>query len=241
MWLPQVRVERRLSLSESNSIAFQGGFVDPLVGDAPDEQSYRVPQAGEKSRQPAWGSRIAWTYGSSESPLTIGIGGYYSRQNYGAGRTEDAWAGTADWNVPLGSRVFVSGEFYRGRALGGLGAAQDRSVVLNGPQTDPASSLRGVNSTGGWTQLKLKATEAVEFNAAYGLDNPFARDLRYFPRESGRSYLPAWRNQSELFNVIYRPRTDLLFSLEYRRLNTLRISSERYRAGHLNLGVGVLF
>jgi len=241
MWIPQARVEHRLNLSESHSISLQGGFVDPLVGDIPYAQSYRTPQAGEKSRQPAYGSRVAWTHGDSDRTLTLASGGYYSRQNYGAGRTEDAWASTTDWNIPLGSRVAFSGEFYRGRALGGLGAAQDRSVLFSGPPTDPNSSLIGLNSIGGWTQLKFKASEAIEFNGAYGEDNPFGRDLRHFSPTTSYTYVPARRNQSGLFNVIYRPRTDLLFSLEYRRLSTLKITNERNTAGHLNLGVGVLF
>ena len=91
----------------------------------------------------------------------------------------DAWAGTADWNVPLGNHFALSGEFYRGRALGGLGAAEGRSVLFDGPESNPTSALIGLNTVGGWTQLKFKATEAIEFNAAYGQDNPFARDLAW--------------------------------------------------------------
>jgi hypothetical protein len=44
-----------------------------------------------------------------------------------------------------------------------------------------------------------------------------------------------------MFNIIYRPRTDLLFAFEYRHLNTLQIASEKSLAGQLNLSVGVLF
>ncbi len=240
-WIPQVRLEHRADLWSGNSINFQAGFLDPLSGESPAPEIYRVPQAGERSRQPAYASRIAWTHGPVDHPLTIGVGGYYSRQDYGAGRTMDAWAGTADWNVPLNSRFSLTGEFYRGRALGGLGGAEGRSVLFSGPVTDPNSSLTGLNTIGGWTQVKFKATEAVEFNAAYGQDNPFARDLRRFPLSYGYAYTGISRNQSELFNVIYRPRTDLIFSLEYRHINTLETNGDKYTAGHLNLGVGVLF
>lgn len=240
-WTPQVRVEHRISLSETNSFSLQGGFLDPLSGEPPYVEFYRTPHAGEKSRQPAYGSRVAWTHGDASHALTLGIGGYYSRQNYGAGRTVDAWAGTADWNVPLGNRFALSGEFYRGRALGGLGGAQGRSVLFNGPEANPSSSLVGLNSVGGWTQVKFQASAVVEFNAAYGQDNPFAGDLRRLYAPTSYEYTSVARNQSEMFNVIYRPRTDLLFSLEYRHLNTLQISSEKNTANHLNLSVGVLF
>lgn len=240
-WTPQARLEHRFGLSNSNGITLQGGFLDPLSGEPPASAIYRAPQAGERSRQPAYASRVAWSHGTDDRPLSLGIGGYYSRQNYGLGRVMDAWAGTADWNVPMGKRLGLTGEFYRGRALGGLGGGTGRSVVFGGLVTDPTSSLAGLNTMGGWTQLKFNLTEAVEFNAAYGQDNPFSSDLRRFDRSYSYAYSQISRNQSEMFNVIYRPRTDLIFSLEYRHINTSETDGDKYTAGHLNLGVGVLF
>ncbi len=240
-WTPQVRLEHRVALSAANSILFQGGILDPLSGETPYDEFYRTPQAGEKSRQPAYATRLAWSHGDPTNPLTIGIGGYYSRQDYGARRTEDAWAGTVDWSVPLGKWLGLSGEFYRGRALGGLGGGEGRSVIYSGPQTDPNSSVVGLNSIGGWTQLKFKASEALEFNAGFGEDNPFARDLRYIAAPTSYGYSSVSRNQSGMVNVIYRPRTDLIFSLEFRHLDTTGIYAGKETANHVNLGVGVLF
>ena len=240
-WIPQVRVEHRLAVSEANQISFQAGVLDPLSGEPPTSQDYRTPDGGEQSRIPAEGSRIAWTHGAGDHALTLGVGGYYSRQNYGAGRTTDAWAGTVDWNIPLGNHWALSGEFYRGRALGGLGAAEGRSVLFDGPEANPASDLIALNTVGGWAQIKLKATPTIEFNAAYGQDNPFARDLRYFYTPTGSAYASIAKNQNTLFNVIYRPRSDLLFALEYRFLDTLQTYSRTDDAGTLNLSVGVLF
>jgi hypothetical protein len=240
-WTPQVRVEHRLNLSEANRLVLQAGVLDPLSGEPPYSQYYRTPDAGEQSRIPAVGSRVAWTHGSGDRALTLGIGGYYSRQNYGGGRTTDAWAGTADWDIPLGNRFGLSGEFYRGRALGGLGAAEGRSVLFDGPESNPASDYTGLNTVGGWTQLKFKATEGIEFNAAFGQDNPFARDLHYFNVPLSYGYTSIAKNQNTMFNVIYRPRSDLLFALEYRHLNTLQTVQGTNVAGTLNISMGVLF
>ena len=44
-----------------------------------------------------------------------------------------------------------------------------------------------------------------------------------------------------MFNVIQRPRSNLMFSLEYRHLNTVQFSGKRATAEHVNLGVGVSF
>lgn len=240
-WTPQVRVEHRMDVSESNHFWLQGGLLDPLTGEAPASEYYRQPTAGEQSRVPAAGSRLAWSRGEGEHALTLGVGGYYSRQRYGAGRTVDAWAGTADWMLPMGKRVELSGEFYRGRALGGLGAAEGRSVLLGGLQSSPLTEIIGLDSIGGWSQLKFKATGTVEFNAAYGEDEPFARDLHYFYAPTSFGYTSIARNQSAMVNAIYRPRTDLLFALEYRFLDTFQTTRAANTAGTVNLSIGVLF
>jgi hypothetical protein len=41
--------------------------------------------------------------------------------------------------------------------------------------------------------------------------------------------------------MIYRPRSDLLFSAEYRHLTTSMLDAGSNSAGHLNLMMGVLF
>lgn len=240
-WVPQVRIEHHFVLSEKSGLTVQGGILDPLSGEPPPNEYYRQPQAGELSRQPAVASRVAWTHSMFGQPLTLGAGGYYSAQDYGFGRTIDAWAGTADWDLPLGARLALSGEFYRGRAIGGLGGGIGRSVIFSASLSDPSASVLGLDSIGGWSQLKVKATPKLEFNAAFGQDNPYANDVRYFPY--AHSYLnPSLvRNRGAFGNVIYRPRSDLLLSAEYQRLRTFTIDNNSQTGDHINLMMGILF
>src|SRR5208337_336713 len=114
VWTPQVFIEHRLTLSEGSSVTLQGGVMDPLTGELPADSYNRVAQAGEKSGQPAYAARVAWAHDSPYGRLSVGAGGYYARQNWGFGRMVDAWAGTADWNLPLSHRLSLTGEFYRG-------------------------------------------------------------------------------------------------------------------------------
>lgn len=240
-WAPQIRLEHRFHYSESSTVLVQGGLLDSLSGETPYDSYFTVAQAGERSGQPAYAGRIAWQRTSSGRETTLGVGGYYGSQNWGFGRNIPGWALTGDWNAPLGRWFSLSGEIYRGHAAGGLGAGLGRSVLYNGPLTDPLTSVLGLNSVGGWGQLKFHPLERLEFNAAFGEDESFGSDLRRF--QSARSYFdPALnRNQSGLFNVIFYPRSDLVLSLEYRRLRTSEISNSIYRASQVNLGIGVLF
>jgi hypothetical protein len=240
-WIPQIRVEHRIHLGDSK-ILLQAGILDPVSGESTYSQYSRIPLAGESSGQPAYSARAAWTGRLFDHDLTLGVGSYYSRQYWGFHRNADAWAGTADWSVPLSARWELSGEFYRGRAIGGLGGGLGRSVVLTGPLRDPNSSLQALNAVGGWTQIKFRQTEKLEWNVAYGLDNSFAADLRDYPVSAPGDYAASIaRNHTGFANFIYRPRSDLLLSLEYRRLQTSPLVGPVQNADHINLGIGVLF
>ncbi len=244
-WTPQLRVEHRIEFANHSSVSLQGGVLDPLTGEPPDSYNYiwyRAPDAGEESRVPAFAARVAYSHPLAGRTFTAGLGGYYSREYWGFNRNVNGYAATADWNLPLGRQFTLSGFFYRGQAIGGLGAALSRSVVFNGPLTDPATVVLPLNSVGGWAQLKYQPLPKLEVNAAFGQDNPFASDLRYFGSQS-QSYNSPYvtRNQGWFGNVIYRPRSDLLMSLEYHRLKTFSIFNGSWEGGQLNMAMGILF
>ena len=237
-WIPQLRVERRVAAGGS-TVTVQGGILDPLTGERPADTFYRVPQAGEASRQPAYALRVAWASPSQARPVTLGVGGYYSRQDWGYGRTVDGWAVTADASVPISRRFSLTGEFYRGRGVGGLGGGLGSSVVYYGPIAS-TTRIEGLDAMGGWSQLKMRASSTLEFNAAAGQDNPFAEQFREAVL-AGASYNGTVRNRTLLTNVIYRPRSDLLLSMEYRRIESVKVATPTRDADQFNLVMGVLF
>jgi hypothetical protein len=239
-WTPQLRVEHRINLTENSHLTVQAGILDPLTGEAPGAgySYYRVPQAGELAKAPALASRVAFTTNAFGQPLTIGGGGYYSRENWGFARTLDGWAGTADVTVPLGTRFGLSGEFFRGRGIGGIGGALGRSILASGDLASPSTFIRGLDDMGGWSQLKFKATSKLEFNLAAGQDSSFRNEILAIP---GSNYF-AWisSNRSAFGNFIYHPRSDLLFSAEYARLRTTSIY-DYSSANRVSLSMGILF
>ena len=242
-WTPQVHVEHRFAITDKSSVSVQGGILDALTGEPPYNGYawYRTPQAGERSRQPAYAGRVAYSHPLFGYTLTVGAAGYYSREDWGYGRDVNGYAALADWNLPLSGKFVLSGSFYRGQAIGGLGGGIGRSVLYNGPLIDPDTSVVPLNTVGGWAQLKYRATTKLEFNAAFGQDNPFAADVRAFDDAQSYGDPTLTRNQGVLGNVIYRPRSDVLFSLEYRHLNTYSIYDTHASAGQVNLGMGILF
>jgi hypothetical protein len=240
-WTPQVRVEHRVTLSENSHLVLQGGVLDPLSGDVPADSYERTSSSGEQSGQPAVAGRIAWSQSTFGKTWTLGAGAYHARQNWGFHRNVDAWASTIDFMVPLTRLFELSGEYYRGRAIGGLGGAIGQSVLLSGALTDPATTVHGLDSLGGWTQLKVKLRPNFQVNGAFGQDNPFASQMRSFPVTVTPYDEALARNRSWFVNFIYQPRSNLLVSLEFRRLKTLDLDPEPYNANHVNLSVGYVF
>jgi regulator of replication initiation timing len=240
-WVPQVRIEHRITLGEESNLLLEGGILDSQSGEPPLLNAYRTPQAGERSRQPAYATRVAWTHSIFGQPMHVGVGGYYGRQSYGWNRNVDAWAGTTDLDLPLGRQFSLSGEFYRGKGVGGLGGGIGRSVLFSGDPGSLYSQVRGLNSAGAWAQLKYRPGIKLEFNGAFGQDSPYLADLRAFPNPQSYGDPTLTRNQGSMVNVIYRPRSDLLFSAEYRHLKTFTIDNGTYNADHVNLIMGVLF
>jgi hypothetical protein len=239
-WTPQVRVEHRVVLSDSSSLSFQGGILDSVTGDLPPDYYDRYPSWGEQSGQPAYAVRVSWSHRMFGLDLTVGAGGFYGRQNWGFSRNVDGWAGTADLTLPLGKRVEFTGAFYRGRAVAGLGGGIGQNVLLNGPFDAPATTFRALDSMGGWAQLKFKLKSNFEINGAVGVDNPFAGELRLY--NANTIYPGSYtRNLSPLVNFIYQIRSDILFSTEYRYLNSSVLDSGSFSANHINLSLGYIF
>jgi hypothetical protein len=239
-WTPQVRIEHRIVLSDASSFSFQGGILDSLTGDYPQRPYTRYPTWGEMSGQPAYAARVSLSQRVFGQNLTVGLGGYYGRQNWGFSRNLDGWAGTTDVTLPLGKLFEFTGEFYRGRAVAGLGGGIGQSVLFTGSFFDPGTTFKGLDSMGGWAQLKFKPRTNFEINVAIGLDNPFANELRSY--KSNPVYLGSYsRNMSPLVNFIYQVRSDVLFSTEYRRLQTTVLDSGSNKANLINLSLGYIF
>lgn len=240
-WTPQVRVEHRFAISDQQTITMQAGLLDNLDWETPYNSYYRSAQAGELSGQPAFAFRGAWSRPMQERPLSIGVAGYYGRQNWRWGRNVDAWAGMLDWQLPILPRLGLSGEFYRGQAIGGLGAGIATSIVYGGDPRAPFTPIRGLNDVGGWAQLKLQLTPKIEVNGAVADDSAFAGDVRGFATDMNNFGPIQGRNRTAMGNVVFRPKSDLLFSAEMRRLRTFPVYSNSTITNQLNLAVGILF
>ncbi len=132
VWTPGVELTHRIALSDTSSLVMQGGALDPLTEQDPVPEG-RDPTAGEASRTPAVAGRIAFDSKADRYPFTIGFGGYRAQQQYETFPVVASWTVNSDFKAGFGKHLEVSGEWYRGLAVGGLGGGIWTSVVYPEP------------------------------------------------------------------------------------------------------------
>jgi hypothetical protein len=178
----------------------------------------------------------------SPRSLVVGVGAYTAKQFYSSANTVHAWAVTGDWQLPLSKGIGVRGEIYRGRALGGLGGGVYKDIFSG---TDPVTGLArtvGVETAGGWTQLKLTFTPRLEANASFGLDDAFSSSFYRVALPTGsNSFTLTARNSTVSGNLIFRPLAPIIFSPEYRRVTTWRYTGGPSIANIFTLSAGYIF
>jgi hypothetical protein len=240
-WAPQLRYAHQFALQEDKHVQLEFGLWDPPSSGYNTSDVFRFPSPGEQSRQPAYETRVSYGTSAADRGLQVGLGGYYSRQHYPY-NNNDSWAATVDWRIPLNTRLEVSGEGYRGRSLGGLGGGVYKDVLYGTNPITGAPALVGLNAIGGWTQFKSRFSQSFEANAAIGQDNGYAGDFHsiILPSTATALQLRA-RNRMIVGNLIYRPKTYLIFSPEYRRIWTWPIYGQRDTADVFTLSMGYQF
>lgn len=236
-WSPQFEFKDS-SLLANKKLGIDAGLIDVPAPGPPPSHTLRMANPSEQSHQPGYETRLSSSIPLGDRAVEVGAGGYYSRQAYEDNHHLDAWAGTLDWRIPFTQHLELSGEFYRGRGVGGLGggAFKDYAPFAND------TIQRGLNAEGGWGQFKVKWTQSLETNFALGMDNAFAGDLRGSDVEfETNDYMNLARNRTGFANVIFRPKTYLLFSAEYRNIYSWPISGQNNSNQSLGLAAGYLF
>jgi len=239
-WTPTIRVEQRFDTSLSR-FKVEAGVMDPTSYYS-TSRSQRMPTPGESSRQPTYALRISANGRDDDRLYSFGLSGIYTPQSYGGETTVSGWGGTADWKIWFFKHLELRGEIFGGKGLDGFGGVPDPVV----PPDDytyylVAPDLARITMIGGWSQLKVRVNSRSEFNFAAGTGGRNAGDLRMIAPLDPALGLLSPRNDMLFFNYVFRPRSDLVFSPEFRRLRTYQLSGAPAIANQFGLSAGFLF
>jgi hypothetical protein len=243
-WTPTIWLEERFDGALS-PFKIQAGLLDVApASNYTVNVTERTPNPAESSRQPTYALRISAGTKSEDRPATIGVGALYSPQEYFGGYTIAGWAGTLDWKFSLLPRTELNGEFFTGRGLDGLGGLPLSPVTPQNPAyfaMFAAPEIANLGSIGGWSQFKIKVNARNEFNVAAGTGGRNSAQLRQASLSDAFLLTVPARNEMLFANYIFKPRSDLLFSAEYRRLRTYYPNGSPSVAQQVGLAVGFLF
>lgn len=240
-WNPQAGLSRRIDITGSTRLNIEAGFIDVADPQWPGiiANTLTISRA-ERSRWPGSDARIAFATGDVETGPQIGVSGYFSPHQTAYDQRFNAWAGAMDLRLPMSKHLSLMANAYRGAALGGLGGGGYVDYVHQ--YAGSAEVVRALDDVGGWAQLQSKVGERLEFNAGYGLDNPFATQIHASTAIPEYTNYPGIaRNRSFFGNVIYSPSTYLLLSLEYRRLWTNYPTGPTNFSDVIGIGAGYRF
>jgi hypothetical protein len=255
-WIPQIRLDRKFAAFAHSQFLIQGGILDPISSKVPDGSQSRTVSVGEVSHRPALAARLAWSHPLFGDNVIFGFGHYRARQNWGNGGTAgiNSWVNTIDWTLPVTRFFEITGAYHDGRALadlgGGLGQnvgtflpdAMPLDVLPDGPSEVPLTAFfKGLASQGGWVQAKLKPLPKFEINFAGGQESRNAHEVELAASTQDYFDQDLARNRSYMANVVFRPRSNLIISTEYRHVRSFALGEDEESLNHFNLAVGVLF
>ena len=244
-WAPELRYKHTFAISsrnESQNFQLEGGLWDPPATGSSGSSASRILSAGELSRRPGLLGRASIHAGSDDHPFAIGVGGFSDRQTFYEGQQIEFWAVTSDWQIPISHRFQLDGEIYRGRGLGGLGGGAYKDTLTGIDFKTGLSRTLGLNAVGGWVQWKTHFSPTAEANFIFGQDGGFASDfLQLNLSYNTYSLEQSARNQTGVINFIYRPKTYLILSPEYRRLLSWSITGPAASANTYTLSLGYQF
>ncbi|HEY2469584.1 MAG TPA: hypothetical protein VGI45_17315 [Terracidiphilus sp.] len=247
-WNPQVGLTQDIPLSTAQRFRIQAALIDVMNpvqiygGAGSPTATVSVPTTAEMSRWPGAEGRLALLNGTENTGFQFGVGGLFVPHRSIAGTPFNSWAGTLDYRIPFGKHIGVSGSGYWGEALGGLGGGAFKDYVIEPDPLSPTGyTFEDLHAIGGWAQIKARANTRLEFNAAVGTDQVPALELRPFAGIASSYYLNLARNLTYTGNVIYSPSAYLLFSLEYRHLQSAPVNDYSASGDVIGIATGYRF
>ena len=244
-WLPQIGGAYQHGLGSTSTVILEAAWMDvpdpPALNNPNTSAVTNSASFAEQSGWPGSEAHLAYVHGDPTSGLRLGVGGYLSPHASSGQFTFNAWAATLDYRIPLWRHLEATGAFYRGLALGGLGGGAYKDFVYSVSASGAYEFKRPLDAVGGWSQIKTRMGQRFEANAAFGLDDAFASELRPYAAPTGGSYVNLIRNGTFFTNAIYSPTAYTLLSFEYRRLNSTPVAGAATAADVYGLAVGYKF
>jgi len=223
LWLPQARYEERVPLGTNTGLKADVALMqsEETYAAVPTSLAPRLEAA-----RPALEGRFVFWHKIDDAKRFEFAPGFHVSTTHVGGNSVGSHIGSLDWLFVPASYLQVSGTFYKGQNVAGLGA------LGNGFAIAPNGTVHAVSSTGGWAQAAFPITSRLTFNLFSGLEDDSS------PFFSGSSVVHDWTYAS---NVMYHLSPNVVLSLEALQARTRSFVGVSGLQNHYDLALAYLF
>ncbi len=221
-WQPQAKVEERFTLTERSEVRVQAGVI------ASYEAANTVPAAYASTLalwRPAYEARAEYGFTAGSKRFEIAPG-YHHGASRVAGQSVDSRGLSVDGLARLSTWFELSGAWFSGQNLAGLGTLRQGFTIL------PSGSAVPIEAYGGWAQATITASPRWSFHLFGGEEYDRARDLA----ANGIS-----RNILYGGNTMWKLAPNVIAALEITQVRTTYLISGTRLNNHYDLALAYLF
>jgi hypothetical protein len=233
-WEPQLRFEQRFALGDQAGLNAQIAVIETDEGQANVAPIYAA--TFDRSRPGVEGRAAFFRKLGGDGRIEIAPG-FHSSETHVAGGSVPSHVFSTDWLIRPFQPVEVTGFFFTGENVANLGTTGIRQgFSILGP-----AQILPVHSRGGWTQLKIVATDRLSFHLMTGLQNDRAFDVL---AGLGAAQGPSGgigRNLAYGGNFFYKLAPNVILSFETLQTRTSYLLFGQRLNNHYDLALGYLF
>jgi hypothetical protein len=223
LWQPQVRYVERFRMGSSSGLDAQASLIE-TDEQAPYANTY-PPYYLDPSRPGIEGRVNLWRSFGDDARFDIAPG-FHESTTHVFGYSVPSRIATLDWSVKPNRWVRLTGLFFGGHNMAGLGGFADGFTIV--PNEAPVA----VHGMGGWSQLAFTLTPRLTLNTFCGFTAPRTSDLTF-----GASAHTA----SCAANAIYRIAPNVLLAAEALQERLGYLDQPHTLQNHYDLAIGYLF
>ncbi|SRR5579883_6317 len=232
LWQPQARVEQRFHFGASAGLRAQAGlFQMREIGSESTGYNFYVPPPAAATPspehpEPAVEGRFEFWKQWGENTRVEIAPGFHTNSSTVANSDVSSHLFSLDWLIKPAKFFELTGFFFNGQNVAGLGALPQGFTPLRYDRYQP------VHSTGGWAQLRFPVTERLSLNIFGGRQDDRNSDLL-------TGYIGL--NQAYYGNIMYRLAPNVMVSFEGGQVRTTYIGIGNRLNNHYDLAVAYLF
>lgn len=221
-WLPQARIERRVSFTRSSGLHAAIAVLQTSETATAVAEEYSATVA--PSRPGIEGRLEFWRYSGSGRRIEIAPG-FHTSTTYAAGGRAPSRIYSLDWLLQPSKQVDFTGAYFQGKNVTVLGALRQGFVIINGRP-------HSVRSRGGWGQLAYRPWQRLTLHSFLGQQDDHNADLP--PGRVGK-------NLAFGANSIYRLAPNVLISFEGAVIRTNYLGAGLRTVNHYDLALAYQF